>query len=181
MRDVKMRLIESTMSLLVVDEAKQEDGSAVEQWLLMLQKTVTVVNVSGSKRKHGDNGQSNETPTNTQPSTPSLKMPTQNYTTMITLTSKMVQSPDECCSLSEEILVLASFNPRLLQSERRVVNGVDLDSQLFHGMINELVRLCTTLNEPLQFQYQNEYQVDQATNVKEQQGYGHFQYKQMYR
>ena len=180
MRDVKMRLIESTMSLLVVDEAKQEDGSAVEQWLLMLQKTVTVVNVSGSKRKHGDNGQSNETPTNTQPSTPSLKMPTQNYTTMITLTSNMVQSPDECCSLSEEILVLASFNPRLLQSERRVVNGVDLDSQLFHGMINELVRLCTTLNEPLQFQYQNEYQVDQATNVKEQQGYGHSQYKQMY-
>ena len=80
-RDVKMRLIESTMSLLVVDEAKQEDVSAVDQWVLMLENTVTVVNVCGSKRKHGDNGQPNETPTFTQPSTPSVKTPTHNYTT----------------------------------------------------------------------------------------------------
>ncbi len=36
MCDVKMRLIESTMSLLVIDEAKREDVSAVEQWVLTL-------------------------------------------------------------------------------------------------------------------------------------------------
>ena len=91
MCDVKMRLIESTMSLLVVDEAKQEDGSAVKQWLLMLQKTVTVVNVSGSKRKHGENCQPNETPTTAPPLTPSMKTPSQNSTsTMITPSSNMV-------------------------------------------------------------------------------------------
>jgi len=67
----------------------------------------------------------------------------------------MVQSPDERCSSSEEFPVLASFNPCLLQCESRVVYGVDLDHQLFNGMIDESVRLCSALNEPLQFQYQN--------------------------
>ena len=38
MRDVKMRLIESTMSLLVVNEAEREDVSAVEQWVMMTPK-----------------------------------------------------------------------------------------------------------------------------------------------
>ena len=122
----------------------------------MLQNTVTVVNVSGSKRKHGEIGQPNKIPTTTQPSTPSVKTPTKNScSTMITPTSNMVQSPDERCSVSEEFPVLASFNPRLLQCGSRVVNGVDLDRQLFHGMVDESVRLCATLNEPLQFQYQN--------------------------
>ena len=111
MRDVKMRLIESTMSLLVVDEAKQEDASAVEQWVLMLQNTVTVVNVSGSKRKHGDNGQPNETPTNTQPYTPRVKTPTQNCTTMITPTSNMVQFPDE--EDMEDLDELAELEPKM--------------------------------------------------------------------
>jgi hypothetical protein len=124
--------------------------------LLMLQNTVTVVNVSGSKRKHGEIGQPNKIPTTTQPSTPSMKTPTENSSrTMITPTSNMVQSPDKRCSLSEEFPVLASFNPRLLQCGSRVVNGVDLDCQLFHGMFDESVRLCATLNEPLQFQHQN--------------------------
>jgi hypothetical protein len=38
MNDVKMRLIESTMSLLVVNEAEGEDVSAVEQWVMMTPK-----------------------------------------------------------------------------------------------------------------------------------------------
>jgi len=122
----------------------------------MQQNAVTVVNASGSKRKHGENCQPNKTPTTTPPSTPSMKTPSQNSnSTIITPSSNMVQSPDERCSSSEEFPVLASFNPCLLQCESRVVYGVDLDHQLFNGMIDESVRLCSALNEPLQFQYQN--------------------------
>jgi hypothetical protein len=51
MQAVKMQFIESTMRLLVVDEAKQEDVVAVERWVLMPQNTVTV-NTTGTKRKH---------------------------------------------------------------------------------------------------------------------------------
>ena len=128
----------------------------MEQWVLMQQNAMTMVNASGSKRKHGENCQPNKTPTTAPPSTPSMKTPSQNSTsTIITPSSNMVQSPDECCSSSEEFLVLASFNPRLLQRESRVVNGVDLDCQLFNGMIDESVRLCSALSKPLQFQCQN--------------------------
>jgi hypothetical protein len=67
------------------------------------------------------------------------------------------QSPalDECYTLHQEFLVLSSFNPGVLQHGRRVVNRVGLDCQMFQGMIDELIKLCTKLNEPLQFQYQN--------------------------
>ena len=128
----------------------------MEQWVLMQQNAVTMVNASGSKRKHGENCQPNETPTTAPPLTPSMKTPSQNSnSTIITPSSNMVQSPDERCSSSKEFPVLASFNPCLLQCESRVVYGVDLDHQLFNGMIDESVRLCSALNEPLQFQYQN--------------------------
>jgi hypothetical protein len=54
MREEKMKFIKATMSLLVIDEAKRKNLSAVEQWVLMAQHTQnTVMNVSGSKRKHG--------------------------------------------------------------------------------------------------------------------------------
>ncbi len=61
---MKMKLIEATIRLLVVDEAKHEDVFAVEQWVLMSQNTVTV-NTSSSKRKFGEDGLPNETPTTT--------------------------------------------------------------------------------------------------------------------
>ena len=122
-----MQFIEATMRLLVVDEAKQEDVVAVERWVLMPQNTVTV-NTSGTKRKYGDDGLPNETPTTTQPSTPSMKTPTQN-STMITPTSNIIPSPDKCHSLSQEFPVLSSFNPGSLRCGRRLVNGVDLDCQ----------------------------------------------------
>jgi hypothetical protein len=35
------------------------------------------------------------------------------------------------------------------------VNGVDLDLQLFQGMIHDSVKYCDMHNEPLQFQYTN--------------------------
>ena len=37
----------------------------------------------------------------------------------------------------------------------RVINGVDLDLQLFQGMIHDSVKYCDMHNEPLQFQYSN--------------------------
>jgi hypothetical protein len=117
----------------------------------MSQSTVPV-NTSSTKRKYGEDGLPNETPTT--PSTPSMKTPTQNSTT-ITPTSNIIPSPPECHPLSQEFPVLSSFNPGLLQRGTRLVNGVDLDCQLFHDMIDETVRLCAKLNEPLQFQYQN--------------------------
>jgi hypothetical protein len=152
MWEVKMKFIKATIRLLVIHEAKQEDVFAVEWWVLMPQNTVTV-NMSGSKRKYGENGQ-HKTPTTTQLSTPSVKTPTQN-STMITPTSNMIPSLDKRHTLSQEFLVLSSFNPGLLQCGSRVVNEVDLDCQLFNGMIDESVRLCAKLKEPLQFQYQN--------------------------
>ncbi len=111
------------------------------------------VSTSGTKRNYGEKGQ-NKTLTTTQPSTPSVKTSTQN-STMTTPTSDMIPSLDEWHCLSQEFPVLTSFNPSLLQRGSRVVNGVDLDCQLFNSMIDESVRLCAKLNKPLQFQYQN--------------------------
>ena len=119
----------------------------------MPQNTVTV-NTGGTKRKYGDDGLPNETPTTTQPSTPSMKTPTQK-STMITPTSNIIPSLDKCHSLSQEFPVLSSFNPGSLRRGRHLVNGVDLDCQLLNGMIDETVRICSKLNEQLQFQYQN--------------------------
>jgi hypothetical protein len=52
MRAVKMKFIEATIRLLVVDEAKHEDVFAVERWVLMSQNTVTL-NTRSTKRKYG--------------------------------------------------------------------------------------------------------------------------------
>ena len=123
MRAVKLQFIEATMRLLVVDEAKQEDVVAVERWVLMPQNTVTV-NTSGTKRKYGEDGLPNETPTT--PSTPSMKTPTQNSTT-ITPASNIIPSPPEC----HQFPILSSFNPGLLQRGMRLVNGFDLDVSCF--------------------------------------------------
>jgi hypothetical protein len=153
MQAVKMKFIEATMRLLVVNEAKHKDVFAIKRWVLMPQNTVTV-NTSSTRRKYGENGLPNETPTTTQPSTPSMKMPTQ-HSTMITPTSNIIPYPYECHSLSQELPVLSSFNPGLLWHGRHLVNEVDLDCQLFNDMIDETVRLYAKLNKPLQFQYQN--------------------------
>jgi hypothetical protein len=111
MRAVKMKFIEATIRLLVVDDVKHEDVFAVEWWVLMSQNTVTV-NTSNTKRKYDEDGLPNETPTT--PSTPSMKTPTQHSTT-ITPTSNIIPSPPECHPLSQEFLILSSFNPGLLQ------------------------------------------------------------------
>jgi hypothetical protein len=146
MRAVKMKFIEATIRLLVVNEVKHEDVFAVEQWVLMSQNTVTV-NTRSTKRKFGEDGLPNETTTTTQPSTPSMKTPTQNSTT-ITPKSNTIPSTYDCHSLSQKFPILSSFNPVFLRRGRRLVNGVDLDCQLVNGMIDETVRLCAKLNKP---------------------------------
>jgi hypothetical protein len=50
---------------------------------------------------------------------------------------------------------LSSVSPNALQRGKRVVNGVDLDLQLFQGMIHDSVKYCDMHSEPLQFQYSN--------------------------
>jgi len=69
MRDVKMRLIESTTSLLVVNEAEREDVSAVEQWVMMTPKNEAEDKISPIKMKCNPDPESPDpAPT---PSTPS--------------------------------------------------------------------------------------------------------------
>jgi hypothetical protein len=111
MQAVKMKFIEATIRLLVVDEAKHEDVFAVEWWVLMSQNTVTV-NTSNTKRKYDEDGLPNETPTT--PFTPSMKT-TIHHSTTITPTFNIIPSPPECHPLSQEFPILSSFNPGLLQ------------------------------------------------------------------
>jgi hypothetical protein len=51
--------------------------------------------------------------------------------------------------------VLSCISPDALLRGKRVVNGVDLDLQLFQGMIHDSVNYCDMHKEPLQFQYSN--------------------------
>jgi hypothetical protein len=125
---------------------------AVEAWVLMNAATTPISAddmCAGTKRNYGSS---------IEPSTPSVKRPTNNNSTIVTPTSiiRPAPDPDDCHTLHQEFLILSSFNPDLLQHGKRLVNGVDLDCQLFWGMIHESVKLCTKLNEALQFQYQHD-------------------------
>ncbi len=53
MQEVKMKFIEATMRLLVVDETKQEDVLAVKHWIVMATRTV---NTSVTEQKCDDDG-----------------------------------------------------------------------------------------------------------------------------
>jgi hypothetical protein len=152
MRWAKMHLIHSTIKLYLIDELMMQDVVAVEEWVLMRSTSTDADHIgAGTKRNYDET---------TQPSTPSVKTPT-NTSTQKMPTSIMlnVVSTDtnnhKCHTLHQVFPVISSFNPGMLQRRRRVVNGVDLVCQLFQGMIDESVKLCTKLNEPLQFQYQN--------------------------
>lgn len=59
--------------------------------------------------------------------------------------------------LRKQFPTISKFCPDLLHRNRpeRVVNGVDLDLQLFHAIIAESVDLCKKLDEPLQYQHSN--------------------------
>ncbi len=147
-----MKFIDTTMRLLVVEGEKNiQDVVAVEAWVLMNAATTPISTddmCAGTKRKYGSS---------INPSAPSVKRPTNNNSSIVTPTSIVWPAPDpnDCHALHQEFPILSSFNPDLLQGGKHLVNRVDFDCQLFWGMIHESVKLCTKLNELLQFQYQN--------------------------
>jgi hypothetical protein len=101
-----------------------EDLSAVSDWVLMINTTPAATKMTvGAKRKcAGDDPTNEPIPTPPMPITPS------STSTSTTSTGDPNQFP-----------ALSSISPNALQRVKRVVNGVDLDLQLFQGMIHELV------------------------------------------
>ena len=95
---------------------------------------------AGAKRKHEDDI--------TLPSTPSVERPTDTASNKIPTSTMLDDDVSTDTHLHLDFPILLSLNPRLLHRGRRDVNGVDLDGQLFQGMIDKLVKLCTKLNEP---------------------------------
>ena len=112
-----------------------EDLSAVSDWVLMINPTAGTKMSVGLKRKYADDPINKPIPTPPMPITPSP-------------TSTTPTHPNQFPALS-------SISPDALLRGKRVVNGVDLDLQLFQGMIHESVKYCDMHNEPLQFQYSN--------------------------
>jgi hypothetical protein len=117
-----------------------QDLSAVLDWVLMINTTPAATKTTaGAKRKYaGDD------PTNEPIPTPPMPITPLSTSTTTTSTGDPNQFP-----------ALSSISPNALQRGKHVVNGVDLDLQLFQGMICESVTYCDMYNEQLQFQYSN--------------------------
>jgi hypothetical protein len=136
MRRAKLILaVDLAIKLRSFDEPWMEDLSAVSDWVLMINPTASTKMSVGLKRKCVDDPFNEPIPTPPMPITPS---PISNTPT----------HPNQFPALS-------SISPDALLRGKRVVNGVDLDLQLFQGMIHESVKYCDMHNEPLQFQYSN--------------------------
>jgi hypothetical protein len=137
MRWAKLNLaVDLTIKLRSFDEPRMEDLSAVSDWVLMINTQPAATKMSvGLKRKCADDPFNEPIPTPPMPITPSpiSTTPTHPY-----------QFP-----------ALSSISPDALQRGKRVVNEIDLDLQLFQGMIHESVKYCDMHNEPFQFQYSN--------------------------
>ena len=121
MRRAKLNLaVDLTIKLRSFDEPRMEDLSAVSDWVLMINPTVATKMSVGVKRKCVDDPLNEPIPTLPMPITPS---PISNTPT----------HPNQFPALS-------SISPDALLRGKRVVNGVDLDLQLFQGMIHESVK-----------------------------------------
>ena len=142
MRQAKLNLaVDLTIKLRSFDEPRMEDLSAVSDWVLMNNTTPAATKMTvGVKRKCvGDD------PTNEPiPRTPPMQITPLSTSTTTTSTGDPNLFP-----------ALSSISPDALLRGKRVVNGVDLDLQLFQGMIHDSVKYCDMHNEPLQFQYSN--------------------------
>jgi hypothetical protein len=152
MRHVKLHLIHLTIKLCLIDDLMMQDVVAVKDWVLMRSTSTDVDHISARTKRNYD-----ET---TQSSTPSVVTPTNTSTQQMPKSIMLnVVSSDtnnhECHTLQQEFPGLSFFNPGMLQRRRRLLNGLDLECQLFQGMIDESVKLCTKLDELLLFQYQN--------------------------
>jgi hypothetical protein len=153
MRQAKLHLIHLTIELSLIDELMMQNVVPAKDWALMRAASTGADFIcTGTMMKYDENDQlvkPNKTATTTQPLNPSIKTLT-NTSTQKTPTSIMLNvvspatnnqspAPDGSHTLHQEFLVITSFNPGVLQCRRRVVNGVDLDCQLFQGMIDESV------------------------------------------
>jgi hypothetical protein len=119
MRRAKLNLApDLTIKLRSFDEPRMENLSAVLDWVLMINTTPAATKTTaGAKRKcAGDDPTNEPIPTPPMPITPS--------STSTTTTSTSTSDPNQFSALS-------SISPNALQQGKRVVNGVDLDLQLF--------------------------------------------------
>ena len=134
MRRAKLNLaVDLTIKLRSFDEPQMEDLLAVLNWVLMINTTPAATKMTvGTKRKcAGDDPTTNEP----IPRTPPMQItPSSNSTTS---TGDPNQFP-----------ALSSISPDALLRGKRVVNRVDLDLQLFQGMIHDLVKYYDMHNEP---------------------------------
>ena len=142
MRQAKLNLaVDLTIKLRSFDEPRMEDLSAVSDWVLMINTTPAATKMTvGVKRKCAGDDPTNEP----IPRTPPMQITPLSTSTTTTSTGDPNQFP-----------ALSSISPDALLRGKRVVNGVDLDLQLFQGMIHDSVKYCDMHNEPLQFQYSN--------------------------
>jgi hypothetical protein len=142
MRRAKLNLaVDLTIKLRSFDEPRMEDLSAVSDWVLMINTTPAATKMTvGTKRKCAGDDPTNEP----IPRTPPMQITPSSNSTTTTSTGDPNQFP-----------ALSSISPDALLRGKRVVNGVDLDLQLFQGMIHDSVKYCDMHNEPLQFQYSN--------------------------
>jgi hypothetical protein len=137
MRRAKLNLaVDLTIKLRLFDDPRMKDLSAVSDWVLMINTTPAATKMTvGAKRKCADEPTNKPIPTPPMPITP---LPASTTST----------NPNQ-------LPALFSISPNALQQGKCVVNRVDLDLQLFQGMIHESVKYCDMHNEPLQFQYSN--------------------------
>jgi hypothetical protein len=142
MRRAKLNLaVDLTIKLRSFDEPRMEDLSAVSDWVLMINTTPAATKMTvGTKRKCAGDDPTNEP----VPRTPPMQITPSSNSTTTTSTGDPNQFP-----------ALSSISPDALLRGKRVVNGVDLDLQLFQGMIHDSVKYCDMHNKPLQFQYSN--------------------------
>ncbi len=128
MRYVKMNLIECTMSLmLVVDDARREDVSAVEQWVMM-KKNPEAKDTSPIKLTRNPDPESQDPAP--IPSTPSASS---NVGGQFTPPSRPAQvSPDKFPGLAR-----MSPDLHVLQRGQGMCNGVDLNMVHFQQVIKD--------------------------------------------
>ncbi len=136
MRRAKLNLaVDLTIKLHSFDEPQMKDLSVVSDWVLTINPTAATKMSVGLKRKCTDDPFNKPIPTPPMPITPSPNSTIPTH--------------------SNQFPALSSISPDALLRGKHVVNGVDLDLQLFQGMIHDSVKYCDTHNEPLQFQYSN--------------------------
>lgn len=180
MRDAKIELIEETDNLLsCANEMKMQDVHDVEAWVLM--ETTATISIlprgriddsSGVKRKRaveGGNDEVVEQVGTVIPPTPStnvtnsvgppptvLRTTSQLYSTINTIpaspavlstTSQTPMTP----AMQKKFPTLTKLSPHILNRQVRVVAGIDLDLQMFRGMLSDAVSFSETQNEPLQY------------------------------